>query len=419
MSTLSWIGHEVAELRQAGLLREVDDGEVRRSVQAAAIALGVPFVDGSSNDYLGMGSLGCEGLVGVNEPSDHAKRVQAVSRETRETDGALPREAEDRDDRFEPPGAAASRLLGGTRSAHVELERHLADWVGQPEALLFSSGYSANLGMISAVARRDDVIFSDSLNHASIVDGCRLSRARTAVFRHLDLGHLSSLLRGERGAGKRFVVTESYFSMDGDSPDLGAMRDLCDAHEAVLVVDEAHALGVFGRRGGGLAREQGARPDIVVGTLGKAVGLHGAFVASSRDVKEWLWNRARSFVYSTAMAPSLARQLLFHVKHVQCSEHLRLLLTARVAEARRVLEAHGVGFSDGCHGPILPIIVGSSAAAKELSDSFRANGILTYPVRPPTVPEGTSRLRFTVSAGTSEDAFAHLLKQLARLLPTP
>lgn len=203
-----------------------------------------------------------------------------------------------------PSGSGASRLIAGERAEHRELEQRLASWTGTEDALVFSSGYAANVGVLSALASPGDLIVSDALNHASIIDGSRLSRARIAVVPHLDVGAVRAALR-TRETGRAWVVVESYYSMDADGPDLAQLRGACDEAGAALLVDEAHALGVLGPGGRGRCAEAGVRPDVLVGTLGKSLGSQGAFVAGRAVLKSWLWNRARSFVFSTGLSPRL------------------------------------------------------------------------------------------------------------------
>ncbi|MGH7439646.1 MAG: aminotransferase class I/II-fold pyridoxal phosphate-dependent enzyme, partial [Polyangiaceae bacterium] len=206
-------------------------------------------------------------------------------------------------------GSGASRLVSGERAEHGALEEAVAGLVGLPSSLVFSSGYAANVGLLSSLPRPGDLVVSDALNHASIIDGIRLSKCRVAVVPHLDVGAVEAAL-GDRGAGRAFVVTESYFSMDADSPDLRALRAVCDRHGAALLVDEAHAIGVLGPGGAGLCAEQGVVPDALVGTFGKAFGAAGAFVAGCEPLTQWLWNTARSFVFSTGMSPVVAAAAL-------------------------------------------------------------------------------------------------------------
>lgn len=298
-------------------------------------------------------------------------------------------------------GAGASRLISGDHAAIVGAEASLADWVGAEAALLLSSGYAANVGCLSALASSSDVIVSDELNHASIIDGCRLSRARVEVYPHLDLSAAAAALERHRDARRRWLVTESYFSMDGDSPDLVAARRLCDETDTALVVDEAHALGVFGSEGRGLCHREGIAPDVLVGTLGKAVGLAGAFVAGSTRLRRVLWNRARSFVFSTGVSPWLAEAITDRTAHVRSDDASR----QRLAElSRRFREEVGEGapVPPRSHGPIVPWMVGDSASAVALSDALRAEGIVVAAIRPPTVPEGTARLRITLHARLSD-----------------
>jgi 8-amino-7-oxononanoate synthase len=273
-----------------------------------------------------------------------------------------------------------------------------------PAALLFTSGYAANLGLLSAIGTPDTVVLSDRLNHASIIDGCRLSRAPVEVIPHLDLDALERALERTAGARARWVVTESCFSMDGDGPDLVALRRICDDHAAGLIVDEAHALGVFGAAGAGRCAEAGVTPDALVGTLGKAIGTQGAFVAGSPSLRELLWNRARSFVFSTATSPALAEVTLLHVQRVRTAEDLRLRLRSTVDHLRARLTELGVAIEGGLGGPILPIVVGDNGAAIRIAEELRAAGILAQAIRPPTVPVGAARIRLTVSAGWPDEA---------------
>jgi 8-amino-7-oxononanoate synthase len=295
-------------------------------------------------------------------------------------------------------GAGASRLVSGNDPAHERAEEAVASWLGTEAALIFSSGYAANLGTIAALAGPSDVIVSDALNHASIIDGCRLSGATIRVVPHLDLDAIAAALIEGRSARCRWVVTESYFSMDGDSPDLCALRALCDAHDAALVVDEAHALGVFGPRGRGLSAEAGVVPDVLIGTAGKALGLQGAFVAGSGLLRMWLWNRARSFVFSTGVSPSLAAAMEERVRRVADDESARVRLRWVERQLREGLSALGVSNAMRGRGPVIPWVVGSPAATVGMSRRLRERGILVQAIRPPTVAAGTSRLRITAHA---------------------
>jgi 8-amino-7-oxononanoate synthase len=310
-------------------------------------------------------------------------------------------------------GSGASRLVTGERREHVELERAAADLVGQPEALVFSSGYAANVGVLAALAGPDELIVSDALNHASIVDGARLSRARTVIVPHLDLDAVRAALRGPR-AGRALVVTESYFSMDADGPDLRALREICDRHDAALVVDEAHALGVLGRDGRGLCRDAAVTPDVVIGTFGKSFGAGGAFAAGCSALVTWLWNRARSFVFSTGLSPAVAAAGASGIETARLEPERRVRVLAASDQFRAGLRELGIeprGF-----GPIVPWVVGEPARALSLASSLREAGIDVAAIRPPSVPAGTARLRFTLTAAHAPADVARALQVIAGLL---
>ena len=309
----------------------------------------------------------------------------------------------------EPGGAGASRLVSGDHPAHRAAEAALAEWVGCEASLLFTSGYAANVGTIAALAGRGDLVLSDALNHASIIDGCRLSGAEVAVVPHRDRGAFARALETRRSSARRaWVITESYFSMDGDVAPLAALRELCDRHDAALVVDEAHALGVFGPAGAGLGREAGVPVDVLIGTLGKAVGLQGAFVAGSEQLRTWLWNRARSFVFSTGLSPAIAAVVASRVDEVRNADAARGLLVQRSGHLRAALRSGGLEVA-GERGPIIPVIIGDADRAVALARHLEVRGLLVRAIRPPTVPAGSSRLRITVSAGTSTEAFERAL----------
>jgi 8-amino-7-oxononanoate synthase len=313
----------------------------------------------------------------------------------------------------EESGAGASRLVTGERAIHRELEGVAADLVQQPSALVFTSGYAANVGMVAALAGPGDLLISDSLNHASLIDGARLSRARVCVVPHLDASAVGEALRAPR-SGRAFVLTESYFSMDADSPDLPALRRLCDEHTAVLCVDEAHALGVLGPGGRGLCAEAGIRPDVVVGTFGKAFGAGGAFVAGCTALITWLWNRARSFVFSTGLSPVVAAAALEGLRSAEREPHLRAAVRARARQLRACLSELGVLVPG--HGHIVPWILGGAREALAAADVLGAHGFDVRPIRPPSVPPGTSRLRLTVTAAHGEADVARLAAAIAAAL---
>jgi 8-amino-7-oxononanoate synthase len=365
---LSFLRAELDGLEQRGLLRT-------RPAPGDALVL-------CSNDYLGFAS----------EPFDHTSPASAEV----------------------PSGAGASRLVSGEHVAHATLEQALARWVGLEAALLFSSGYAANVGLIPALAEEPDVIVSDALNHASIIDACRLSRARVIVTPHLDVAAVEGALAMSASTRRRFVVTESYFSMDADAPSLGALRKVCDAHGAALIVDEAHALGVFGEGGRGRSWLERVVPDVLVGTLGKAVGLQGAFVAGSHELESWLWNRARSFVFSTGSGPALAAAAVARVERVITDDAGRARLDELAARLRSALLAMGAPLTPST-GPIVPIVVGDARRAVALRDLLLEAGVYVQAIRPPTVPEKTSRLRITLHAKLTDEELDRAIVALRRV----
>lgn len=315
----------------------------------------------------------------------------------------------------QPSGAGASRLVSGTNAAHLDAERALAAWLGHEAALLFSSGYAANVGVLSALARHGDVIVSDALNHASIIDGCRLSGATIAIVPHLDVDAAGRALAAARDARRRWLVTESLFSMDGDTPDLQALRELCDRHDAALLVDEAHALGVLGPRGTGLCAAAAVHPDVLIGTLGKALGLGGAFVAGSATLCTYLWNRARSFVFSTGLSPTLAAAAAERVRRAATDDASRARVLEAAHRLRAGLSALGAPLPIR-PSPILPWILGAPSAAMALSARLEAEGVLVQAIRPPTVPPGTARLRITATAALSTDDIDRAIAAFRRAL---
>ena len=295
-------------------------------------------------------------------------------------------------------GAGASRLIVGNHRLHAALEAAVADWTRCTGVRLFSSGYAANTGILAALTGPGDAIFSDELNHASIVDGCRLSRAEVIVFPHRDLTALAHALSSSTHR-RRLVVSESLFSMDGDLADVPALASLCSRHDAALILDEAHALGVLGPEGRGLAAAHDIVPDVLIGTFGKALGTYGAFASTTRAVADLLWNRARPFVFTTALPPSLSAATLASLDIVRGNEGdtLRHTLASHARRFRSALPMAG-GAPDS---PIAPILVGDDHQAMVLSARLLESRVFVQGIRPPTVPVGTSRLRVSLSAALS------------------
>ncbi len=313
-------------------------------------------------------------------------------------------------------GAGASRLVQGDTPEHRSLELAVADWVGQESALVFTSGYAANVGLLSSLARAGDRVISDALNHASIVDGCRLSRAELVVVPHRNVSAFEQAVRSYRGAGRCWVITESYFSMDGDLAPIAALRDITSAHGAGLLLDEAHALGVLGPEGRGAAALAGVSPDALVGTFGKAIGGQGAFVAGPAILIDWLWNRARSFVFSTGISPLLASLDLRGVLAAREDDLARERLAHHSECLRRGLRELGLPLLESV-GPILPILLGTDALAVQCSTRLAQEGVLVTAIRPPTVPEGAARLRVTAHATLTENEIERALAAFATLKP--
>jgi glycine C-acetyltransferase len=310
-------------------------------------------------------------------------------------------------------GAGAARHISGNMAAHRELEVELAEFTGHSSALLFSSGYGANVGVLSALAGRGDVIFSDALNHASLVDGARLSRARVVIYRHADAGDLERKLTEHRHEGRlALIASESLFSMDGDQAPLSALTALARRFDAALILDEAHALGVMGPSGTGLARASGVRPDVTVGTLGKAFGSQGAFAAGSSPVVDLLRNQARSFVFSTAPAPVLAAASLAALRLIREGDDSRSRLRGHWRELRDGLAALGYQVLPG-DSAIIPVLVGPSERTMALSQRLFDLGVFVHGIRPPTVPAGQARLRVVPSAAHSEEDIAEALRAFA------
>jgi 8-amino-7-oxononanoate synthase len=310
--------------------------------------------------------------------------------------------------------STASRLVTGNLELHERLEERLAVFHGLEAVRLFGSGYQANLGLISCLANADDLVVSDKLNHASIIDGIRLSKATCRIAEHCSLPSVRQLLAKSKGFRRRFVVTDSVFSMDGDSPDLRGLRALCDEFDAFLVVDEAHASGCLGL-GKGLCAELGVVPDALVGGLGKAFGSYGGYVGGSRDLAEVLLNRARSFVFSTALPPAVLGASLAAVDVVASSEgeSLRAVLLSRMAQLRDGLAKCGKLESGAGCSPIFPFLIGQPEDAMRVCEGLLAQGIHCQAIRPPTVEVGTSRLRIALSALHTKDDVDQLLQALA------
>lgn len=388
---MDWLEEDLARLGADGLLR-------RPRVLASGPA---PFVevDGRealllcSNDYLGL--------------SGHPALRQAAIR-------AIERHG---------VGACSSRLVSGTQAAHRRLEARLSAWLGQPDVRLLPAGFMANLAVLSLLAGRGDVVFSDELNHASIVQGCRLSRAEIVVYPHRDVAALAARMAERRPRARRaVVVTDSVFSVDGDLAPLAELAALSAGNDAALVVDEAHALGVLGPRGRGLAAALGARPDVVVGTLGKAFGVAGAFVAGPVGLGALLDSRAVPHIYTTAQPPALAAAAEAALGLVEEADEARARVAALAARLRAGIQASGLSTGPG-ESHIVPAMLPGARRVVEASSRLLEKGVFVQALRPPTVRPGTERLRWTATAAHSEEqvdlALERLGETLAELGPAP
>ena len=299
-------------------------------------------------------------------------------------------------------GSTGSRLLRGERESFARVERRFAEFKQTERSLYFSSGYMANLAVLTTFPEDGDVIFSDERNHASLIDGIRLSRARRVVFPHNDVEALRRLL--EETGGQKFVVVESLFSMDGDFAPLADYCELCEAAGAALIVDEAHAVGIYGARGSGLLEEQPA--FISINTAGKALGVSGAFVAGPALAIEYLVQRARPFIFSTAPPPSIASAIEAALDLVAAEPERRELLLQRAQYVRGRLGIAG-------KSQIIPVMIGANDTAVAIAEELQANGFDVRAIRPPTVPAGTARLRISVNAGLSEQTLDRFVEALS------
>lgn len=373
---LSWIDNELKTLDDQTLLRHLRE---RSSAQSAAIRLnGRELINFGSNDYLGL-----------------AAELGEAARSSIDERGW---------------GSGASPLVNGRGSLHAQLEAALAEFEATEAALLFSSGYAANVGAITSLASKGDVIFSDAKNHASIIDGCRLSGARVQVFPHRDLDYLRMMLGQAGSFRRRLIVTDGLFSMDGDLAPLADLAALADEYAAMLMVDEAHATGIFGEKGRGVGEHWGVEDGIHVriGTLSKGLGSIGGFVAGSQTLIDWISNRARTYVFSTAAPEAIAAAGLAALERVQNEPHRRHGLLARASGLRTELISHGFDIGES-ESQIVPIYLGDPDRATRFAAELCDQGLFVPGIRPPSVPEGESLLRISLS-------FAHAPEMIDRLL---
>ena len=344
------------------------------------------YIDLSSNDYLGL--------------SSHPKLIEAA-KEALETYGT---------------GSSGSRLLSGDLEICHRLEETTAKFKGKEAALIFNSGYQANVGILSALYGEGDAIFSDKLNHASIVDGLLLSGAKFFRFKHNDIAHLKSILEKERAKFKNtLIITETIFSMDGDRPDLKALVELKESFDCSLMVDEAHATGIFGKNGSGVIEEEGLadKVDLIMGTFGKALGSFGAYLASSNEIIEYMVNRCRSFIYSTALPPATIACNLASIKLVKDEPYRRAELLKAARDFRSSLKEKG--FDVKGVSQIVPVIIGENHATVKMAEALQEKGYWALPIRPPTVPQGEARLRFSLTFDHKNNVLEKLADDVSKI----
>ncbi len=381
----AWAEEELARLASRGLVRSL---EPLQGAQGPRVRVGGrELLNFSSNDYLGLAA--------------HPALREAAAR-------ALAQHG---------VGAGASRLVVGDSEAHHALEARLASFERAEAVRLFNSGYAANTGLIPALVGPEDAVFSDALNHASLVDGCRLSRARTVVYPHADVEALEAALR-RTPARRRLIVTDAVFTMDGDLAPLAELVPLARAHGAALLVDEAHATGVLGPRGAGLCEALGLgdQVDLRMGTLSKSLGAFGAYVATSHAVAQLLLSRARPLVFSTSLPAALCAAAEAAVDLVEQDTALRARLWRHIRRFSEGLRALGLPAEP--RSAVFPVVLGTPEAALAAAARLREAGLLVKAIRPPTVPEGTSRLRFCLSAAHEDEDLERALQALATL-PLP
>jgi 8-amino-7-oxononanoate synthase len=388
MHPLAWLDDELNSLQERHLLRHLP-APLERPQPVIEVA-GRQLVNFASNDYLGLAA----------DP-----RLQEAAASACLDSGV---------------GRGASPLVCGRSKYHEELERRLTEFEGVEAALLFPSGFAANSGVIPALVDRGDSIYADAKNHASLIDGCRLSRANVHVYPHGDVCHLEELLAEDRDARRRLIVTDTLFSMDGDLPPLTDIIELAGRFNAMLLLDEAHATGVFGAHGRGVAESLGAKYEglIRIGTLSKALGAAGGFVCGSKSLIRWLANRARSYVFSTAQPGAISAAAIAALDIVEQEPQRRVKLLETAAWLRDKLNVRGWN-TGRSQSQIIPINLGSPERAVSLSQQLRECGYWLPAIRPPSVPEGESLLRLSLTAAHTSEMLNGILSTLEELADHP
>jgi len=381
---MDFLRDQLEDLKRSGLYRSLR--EVEGPPGTTIVIDGRKLLQFSSNNYLGL----------ANHPRLKAAAMAAVERYG--------------------VGSGASRLVCGNLDLNRKLEEKLAQLKKKEAALLYSTGYMANLGVIAALAGEGDLILSDEFNHASIVDACRLSRAQTRVYPHKRMDELEKLLAGAGSSNRRLIVTDGIFSMDGDIAPLPDLVDLAEKYECLLMVDDAHATGVLGPNGGGTGDHFGLaeKIDVAMGTFGKALGGFGAFVAGDRNLRELLINCSRPFMFTTGLPPSVLAAGIAALEVVEEEPEMRARLWDNANLLRNGIEEMGFTLAGG-ETQIIPLLAGDASLAMEMSSLLREEGLFIQGIRPPSVPPGTSRLRITVSAAHTRGELAFALEALQKV----
>ncbi|TVP81914.1 MAG: 8-amino-7-oxononanoate synthase [Alkalicoccus sp.] len=360
-----WLEERLDKTKQAGLYRQMRT--MQEAPQSSMLVEEKRQLIFSSNDYLGL--------------AGHSRLIDAAAEVLREF-GA---------------GSSGSRLLTGNTVWHEKLEDRLAAFKQTEAALLFSSGYLANIGVLSSLPEKEDVLLSDRLNHASIIDGCRLSKADTVIYNHVDMDDLREKLEQTVSYNRRFIVTDGVFSMDGTIAPLDQMMELAARYEAFVIVDDAHATGVLGESGRGTSEYFGITPDVTIGTLSKAAGTEGGFAAGSKTLIDFLLNHSRPFIFQTAVPPASCAASVAALQIMEKQKERREQLMTYVTRVKRSLTNLGFQLT-GDETPIIPVLIGDVEQAGRFTKKLEEQGIYAPAIRPPTVPAGESRIRLTVTA---------------------
>lgn len=378
----NWLEIELEQIKEKGLYRELKTAE---SIPASSVVInGIEYLMAASNNYLGL--AGDRRLI----------RAAIIAHE-----------------KF-GIGSSGSRLTTGNTILHDQLEQRIASFKNKEAAMLFSSGYLANIGVISSLAGEEDCILSDELNHASIIDGCRLSKAKTIVYKHVDMEDLEKKLKEAQGYRYRFIVTDGVFSMDGNIAPLPDIVKLAKQYDAYVIVDDAHATGVLGENGRGTSEFLNVDVDVTIGTLSKAVGTEGGFVVGSQKLIDYLRNKARSFIFQTGMSPGIAAASKKAIDIIEEEPDRREHLHRLERKLREKLVNSGFCIL-GEQTPIIPVVIGEADKAVQFAQKLLEAGIYAPAIRPPTVPEGMSRIRLTLMASHTEEEISYIHQSIERI----